>query len=92
MSASVSTALTEAHQKVDLAVLLMPEAAFLAMGCLVLLAPLISCQDQGRSTARVLQQGWYQLAVASTYEVCGAVVGARDLTQQLVREWSAFEV
>ena len=30
--------------------------------------------------------GWYQLAVASTYEVCGAVVGARDLKQQLVRE------
>ena len=28
MRASVSTALTEAHQEVDLAVLLMPEAAF----------------------------------------------------------------
>ena len=52
----------------------------------------ISRQDQGRSTARVLQKGWYQLAVASTYEVCGAVVGARDLKQQLVREWSVFEV
>ena len=47
----------------------------------------ISCQDQGWSTARVLQKDWYyQLAVASTYEVCGAVVGARDLKQQLVRE------
>ena len=52
----------------------------------------ISCQDQGRSTARVLQKGWYQLAVASTYEVCGTVVGARDLKQQLVREWLVFEV
>ena len=46
----------------------------------------ISCQDQGWSTARLLQKEWYQLAVASTYEVCGAVVGARDLKQQLVRE------
>ena len=52
----------------------------------------ISCQDQGRSTARVLQKDWYQLAVASTYEVSGAVVGAWDLKQQLVREWSVFEV
>ena len=52
----------------------------------------ISCQDQHWSTARVLQKDWYQLAVASTYEVCEAVVGARDLKQQLVREWSVFEV
>ena len=36
MRASVSTALTEAHQEVDLAVLLMPEAAFLVLGYLVL--------------------------------------------------------
>ena len=42
MRASVSTALTEAHQEVDLAVLLMPEAAFLVLGCLVLPAALIS--------------------------------------------------
>ena len=42
MRASVSTLLTEAHQEVDLAVLLMPEAAFLALGCLVLPATLIS--------------------------------------------------
>ena len=40
----------------------------------------------------VLQKGWYQLAVASTYDVCGAVVGAQDLKQQLVREWLVFEV
>ena len=52
----------------------------------------ISCQDQGRSTAQVLQKTWYQLAVAATYEVFGVVVGARDLKQQLVREWSVFEV
>ena len=52
----------------------------------------ISCQDQGRSTARALQKGWYQQVVTLTYEVCRAVVGARDLAQQLVREWSAFEV
>ena len=52
----------------------------------------ISCQDQARSTARALQKGWYQQVVASTYEVCGAVVGARYLKQQLVREWSVFEV
>ena len=42
MRASVSTALTEAHQEVDLAVLLMPEAAFLALDCLALLVTLIS--------------------------------------------------
>ena len=36
MRASVSTLLTEAHQEVDLAVLLMPEAAFLALGCSLL--------------------------------------------------------
>ena len=43
MRASVSIALTEAHQpeEVDLVVLLMPEAAFLALGCLVLPAALI---------------------------------------------------
>ena len=52
----------------------------------------ISCQYQGRSTARELQKDWYQLAVASTYEVCGAVVGARDLKQQLVRDRLVFEV
>ena len=52
----------------------------------------ISCQDQGRSTARVLQKGWYQLAVASTYDVCGAVVGARNLKEHLVHEWVFFEV
>ena len=33
----------------------------------------ISCQDQGWSAARVLPKDWYQLAVASTYKVCGAV-------------------
>ena len=42
MRASVSNALTEAHQEVDLAVLLIPEAAFLALGCLVLPSALIS--------------------------------------------------
>ena len=42
MEASVSTALTETHQEVDLVVLLMPEASFLALGCLVLSAALIS--------------------------------------------------
>ena len=42
MRASVSTLLTEAHQEVDLAVLLVLEAAFLALGCLVLPATLIS--------------------------------------------------
>ena len=42
MRASVSTALTEAHQEVDLAVLLMPDAAFLVFDCLVLPAALIS--------------------------------------------------
>ena len=52
----------------------------------------ISCEDEGGSTARVPQKDWYQLAVASTYEVCGAVVGARDLKQQLIREWLVFEV
>ena len=52
----------------------------------------ISCQDQGRSNARVLQKDWYQLAVASIFEVCEAVVGGRDLEQQLVLEWLAFEV
>ena len=52
----------------------------------------ISCQDQGWSTAQVLQKDWYQLAVASTYEVCGAFVGPLDLKQDLVREWSVFEV
>ena len=52
----------------------------------------ISCQDEGRSTARVPQKGWYQLAVASTYDVCGAVVGARDLKEHLVHEWAVFEV
>ena len=41
---------------------------------------MISCQDQGRSIARELQKIWYQPAVASTYEVCGAVVGAQDET------------
>ena len=46
MRASVSTALTEAHQEVDLAVLLMPDAAFLALGCLVLPAALISLDAQ----------------------------------------------
>ena len=35
MRALVSTALTEAHQEMDLAVLLMPEAAFLVLGFLV---------------------------------------------------------
>ena len=52
----------------------------------------ISCQDQGWSTARVLQKDWYQLAVASTYKICWAAVGARDLKQQLVREWLVVEV
>ena len=52
----------------------------------------ISCQDQDWSTARVLQKDWYQLEVASTYEVCGAFVSALDLKQHLVREWSVFEV
>ena len=42
MRASVSTLLMEAHQEVDLAVLLMPEAAFLVLGCLVLPAALFS--------------------------------------------------
>ena len=42
MTASVSTASTEAHHEVDLAVLLMPDAAFLVLGCLVLPAALIS--------------------------------------------------
>ena len=42
MTASVSTALTEAHLDVDLTVLLMPEAAFLVLGCLVLPAALFS--------------------------------------------------
>ena len=42
MTASVSTALTEAHQEVDLAVLLKPEAALLVLGCLVLPAALFS--------------------------------------------------
>ena len=46
MRGSVSTLLTEAHQEVDLAVLLMPEAAFLALGCLVLPAALISLDAQ----------------------------------------------
>ena len=63
MRASVSTALTEAHQQVDLAVLLMPEAAFLVLGYLV-----------------------YHPVVASIYNVYGAVVGARVLKQELVRE------
>ena len=40
--ASISFALTEALQKVDLAVLLMPGAAFLALGCLALRAALTS--------------------------------------------------
>ena len=42
MTALVSTAVTEAHQEVDLAVLLMSEAAFLVLGCLVLPAALFS--------------------------------------------------
>ena len=54
----------------------------------------ISCQDQfGQPRGCCKRAGIkYQLAVASTYEVCGAVVSARDLKQQLVREWSVFEV
>ena len=47
----------------------------------------ISRHDQGWSTAWLLQKEWYQLAVASTYEVCGAVVGAQNLKEQLVREY-----
>ena len=42
MRTSVSIALTEARQEVDLAVLLMPGAAFLALDCLALRAALIS--------------------------------------------------
>ena len=42
MTASVSTALTKVCQEVDLAVLLMPEAAFLVLGCLVLAVALFS--------------------------------------------------
>ena len=42
MRAPVSTALTEAHQEVDLEVLLMPEAAFLVLSCLILPAALFS--------------------------------------------------
>ena len=41
MRASVSIALTEARQEVDLAVLLIPGAAFLALGCLASRAMLI---------------------------------------------------
>ena len=42
MRASVSALLTEAHQEADLAVLLMPEVTFLALGCFLLPATRIS--------------------------------------------------
>ena len=45
MRASVSVALTEARQEVDLAVILIPGAAFLALGCLALRAVLIFFWD-----------------------------------------------
>ena len=31
----------------------------------------ISCQDQGRSTARVLQKGWYQVSTGGCFDLRG---------------------
>ena len=44
MRASVSTALKETHQEVDLAFLLIPETVFLVLASLALLATLISLE------------------------------------------------
>ena len=36
--------------------------------------------------------GWYHVAIVSTYEVCGAVAGERDLKQQFFLQKLVFEV
>ena len=53
---------------------------------------MIACQDQGRSAEWEPQKSWYQLAVASIYELGGAVVGGQDLEPYLDREGLVFEV
>ena len=53
---------------------------------------MIACQDQGRSAGREPQKGWYQLEVASIYEVDGAVVGVQDLEPHPDREGWVLEV
>ena len=40
---------------------------------------MISCQDEDWSTARVPQKGWYELAVASTYEVSAGRSWAHEI-------------